>query len=214
MKWKWAIAQRLELWWWKRYLRGRAPEEYLSWKLAYWQQFIESLPLPLLHSPARILDAGCGPAGIFMAVQQHQVTAFDPLLDRYRKNLTVFDETRFPHVRFTQGTLEEGLAGQWPVVFCVNAINHVRSWEQALDSLSTMVSVGGWLVLSTDVHRRKAARDLFRLIPGDMLHPQQHCKGEYITALRKRGFTVVSEEVLTPGSIFDYWRVVAQKNPA
>lgn len=214
MQWKWAIAQRLELWWWKRYLRGRKPEDYLTWKQAYWQRFLDSLPRPVLQAPTRILDAGCGPAGIFMALPEHEVTAFDPLLDQYRTKLSVFHEDRFPNVHFEVGLLEEGLSGNWPVVFCVNAINHVRNWAKALDSLSAMVSTGGWLVVTTDVHRRKAVRNLFRLIPGDMLHPQQHCKEEYVAALRKRGFTIISEEVLTPGRIFDYWRVVAQKNPA
>jgi 2-polyprenyl-6-hydroxyphenyl methylase/3-demethylubiquinone-9 3-methyltransferase len=213
MGWKWTLAQRLELWWWKRYLRNRVSADYLSWKRDYWNGFIHTLPASLLQQPTRVLDAGCGPAGIFTVLQQHEVTAFDPLLDKYKAHLSVFDESLYPTVHFSSSTLENGVAGEWPVVFCLNAINHVQHWEASLDRLYQMVSPGGCLVLSTDAHRSTLLRNIFRLIPGDMLHPQQHTCTDYRNALTARGFVIMSEEVLTPGKVFDYWRVIAKKSP-
>ena len=63
---RWKIAQFTERLWWKNYLRGKSPEDYLRWKQNYWLNFLQACGIEqnLLHGQ-NVLDAGCGPAGIF-----------------------------------------------------------------------------------------------------------------------------------------------------
>ncbi|MEM6726326.1 MAG: class I SAM-dependent methyltransferase [Bacteroidota bacterium] len=80
--WRWRLAQAAEIRWWQRYLRKKEPESYLSWKRDYWENFLEKIQC-IVPSQAHILDAGCGPAGIFTIFPENQVTAIDPLLYHY-----------------------------------------------------------------------------------------------------------------------------------
>lgn len=215
MGWKWSLAQRLELWWWKRYLAKQSPEDYLKWKINYWQKLLVQLPAEIWpEKGAYILDAGCGPAGVFTALPNYRVTAIDPLLDRYMQQLPHFRPEDWPHVTFQQSTLELlTVATKYPLGFCFNAINHVQDWPSAIERLTASIAEGGWLVLSSDVHRKKWTKQLFRTIPGDVLHPQQHNREDYVKELQQLGWKIHWEQVIKPGRIFDYWVVVAQKSP-
>lgn len=213
---KWAIAQRLELWWWKRYLRQTSPTTYLQWKTDYWNTLLAQLPDVIWPPPSStIMEVGCGPAGSYIALSDYHIHAVDPLLDRYAQTLPHFDPTQWPNVEFDSRCIEQQLQGhQYPLVLTFNAINHVKDWTVALQQLGRHTLPGGWLVLSSDVHRYRALRQLFRLLPADALHPQQHTAAEYRAVLRSLGFTIHWEKVYKPGKVFDYWIVVAQKNPA
>ena len=68
---QWKIAQSAELRWWKNYLKDKDPDDYKKEKLAYWKKVLA--PLDSLVSNIEgldVLDAGCGPAGIFMALDK------------------------------------------------------------------------------------------------------------------------------------------------
>jgi 2-polyprenyl-6-hydroxyphenyl methylase/3-demethylubiquinone-9 3-methyltransferase len=94
MKLRWQIAQAAEIRWWKSYLKKKDTTAYRTWKTAYWKQLLSELheqPSP----DTRCLDAGCGPAGIFLALEQQRVYAIDPLLDQYQQ-LPHFQPARSP----------------------------------------------------------------------------------------------------------------------
>ena len=99
---RWHVAQWFEKMWWKRYLSKKQPEEYLDWKRSYWKRFLNDLNV---IPRDRILDAGCGPAGINIVLHDSEVWAIDPLLDEY-KALPVFNETNNANVNFLKSTLE------------------------------------------------------------------------------------------------------------
>ena len=86
MKFRWKIAQFFEAWWWRNYLRGKSIPDYLEWKRQYWWAFLEKIELNV-GPEANILDAGCGPAGIFILFPENKVTAVDPLLAIVRVEL-------------------------------------------------------------------------------------------------------------------------------
>jgi 2-polyprenyl-6-hydroxyphenyl methylase/3-demethylubiquinone-9 3-methyltransferase len=209
---RWRIAQAAELRWWKHYLRGRTPAEYLEQKRNYWINVLSAAgisPQPQQH----ILDAGCGPAGIFMALEQCRVDAVDPLLKQYEATLPHFQPADYPHVYFNNQTLETFVPeNPYSLVFCMNAINHVANWRLALDRLVSAVAPGGILVLAVDVHRRPWLRYLFRLLPFDILHPHQHHTGDYQKELNQRGLSIKQMITLRPGFIFNYVLVVARRN--
>ncbi len=211
---RWRIAQFLELRWWKRYLRGQSAAAYLRDKNAYWQRVLRELEWTV-EPHIRVVDAGCGPAGVFITVGAHQrVTALDPLLPRY-ESLDIFARAHYPRVNFLPQALEDSAnLPPFDAIYCFNAINHVRDWERSLDVLTDLARPGTRMILSSDVHRHPFLLAIFRVLPGDALHPQQHPAAEYRRALRRRGWHIERERVLRKELIFEYRAWVCEFTPA
>lgn len=210
---RWRLAQYLERRWWRRYLRAKNPDGYLRDKRAYWERTLQLLEWTVV--PGReVLDAGCGPAGIFITLhEREQVTAMDPLLDVYERDLSVFSRKDYPGVNFLTTTLERPIKdiGPFAAIYCFNAINHVSDWSLSLDKLTAMAAPGAQLLLTSDVHRHRWLLPLFRALPGDALHPQQHSAEAYRKALRDRSWQLEREVVLRETTIFNYVAWVAVK---
>ena len=56
-------------------------------------------------------------------------------------------------------------------VFCLNAINHVEDLGLCFDKLVQFTRSGGTLIVSIDAHNYQLFKHVFRLLPGDILHP-------------------------------------------
>jgi len=208
---RWKIAQKAELKWWKGYLKNKTPEEYLVWKKNYWTRFLNQIQVSIEASEC-ILDAGCGPAGIFTVLSDYQVVAIDPLLDHYEAELDHFNPEWYPAVQFKTLSLEDfDDQGQYDTIFCLNAVNHVADWEGSIRHLVQALKPGGRLILSSDVHRWGVLKPIFRLLPGDILHPQQHDAEEYREVLRSTGVQIESEQLIKREGIFDYMVWIAKK---
>jgi len=210
---QWTIAQHLEIWWWRRYLRKKEKVSYYAWKRDYWNNFLSKTKDHFrLESGMRVLDAGSGPAGIFTILQDQQVTAIDPLFESYRIHLPHFEPDDFPYVSFENCSLEDFHSSQpFDVVFCLNVINHVSRLETSIDNLSKAIIDGGFLVLSVDAHRYKWLKRIFQLFPADALHPHQQLLAYYIHLLEKHGLIVQHKELLKQQAIFGYWLIIAKK---
>lgn len=210
MKWKWKLAQAMEIRWWKYYLSGKTPEDYLQKKIAYWERVMAKAQIHL-PSGARVLDAGCGPAGIFIALPGQQVDAVDPLLGQYERSLAHFNPADYPNVRFVSMPLEDYRSDEpYDVIFCLNAINHVADINRAMNRLVAGLRPNGRLWLSIDAHRHRFLRSVFQWLPGDILHPHQYQLEEYRQMLTSRGLEVVKSIRLKPGHIFDYYLLEAK----
>lgn len=208
---RWKLAQWFEAWWWRRYLRNKPVSEYHSWKKKYWVDFLEKAKIRV-EPQHMILDAGCGPAGIFMVLPQNEVWAVDPLLEKYESQLPHFQRDRFEGVRFENVVLEKfSKPEKFDKVFCLNAINHVDDIEKCLSNLYVSLKKGGQLFLSVDAHNSPVLRTIFRLLPGDVLHPHQMDLDEYVGLTKKVGFQVLRTQLLEHESIFDYHLIVAEK---
>lgn len=210
--WKWRLAQRLEIRWWRKYLLPKDKQTYLGWKKNYWQQFLQQLQPGLqLKTGQRVLDAGCGPAGIFTALENQSVTAVDPLLNEYIK-LPHFHMDDYPHVQFIHSTIEDYKSVEaFHMVFCLNVINHVQHPLIAIRNFHQALIPSGHLVLSVDVHRHSLLKQLFRLIPADALHPHQHSLNDYRRLLLSEGFLIKQTIRLKREAVFDYYVLVAEK---
>ncbi len=210
MNLRWKIAQFFEAWWWRNYLRGKSEEDYLHWKRNYWQQFLDETgtwPAP----GDRILDAGCGPAGVFLMFQQQEVTAVDPLLRKYQSQLKFLQNGAFPSVKFVEMPLENFIPAQpFDRVFCLNAINHVADLDVCLQNLRRATAEAGSLVLTVDAHNYRVFKKIFGLIPGDILHPHQLDLSDYEQKLEKNGFKVLRTKLLDRNFFFSYHLIVAQ----
>lgn len=209
--WRWHAAQFFEFRWWRSYLSHRQPEKYLAWKGRYWTDFIEKCGFfPPSH--ANVLDAGCGPAGIFTVLKKNNVWAVDPLLHQYEARLEHFRKEDYPWVRFEVRNMESlDRADFFDVVYCLNAVNHVADWHAALSALVQVLKPGGTLVLSVDVHRHTLLKTLFRWFPGDVLHPQQHDLDDYKTWFEKSGLAPLRMFLQKKERIFEYWVLIYQK---
>lgn len=212
--WRWRLAQAAEIRWWKRYLGRQDWNSYLARKKGYWKKILDQTgawPSPGL----RVLDAGCGPAGVFTILDEYQTDAIDPLLDQYLAELPGFCPQDYPWVRFKTMTLE-GLPQiqQYDYIFCLNAINHVQDIHLSLDNLANALKTSGKLLLTVDAHRFKMLKVLFQQLPGDILHPQQYDMQDYCRLLETRGMRITTTIVLKPGRIFDYIAIYAEKPPS
>lgn len=209
MNLRWRIAQFFEKWWWRHYLRNKSEEDYLAWKRAYWQRFLNDTgtwPGP----QERLLDAGCGPAGIFIMFPEHAVTAVDPLLGKYRNQMAFLQDGRSGKVQLVTSALEH-FSDELPFdrIFCLNAINHVADPDVCLQNLRKLTAGNGRLILTVDAHNHPLLKKIFRLLPGDILHPHQLSLEDYTDKLVKCGFRIGHTKLLTRDFIFSYHLIVA-----
>ncbi|MEZ5046607.1 MAG: class I SAM-dependent methyltransferase [Chitinophagaceae bacterium] len=212
--WRWKAAQFAERKWWQQYLKNKDVSEYLVWKKAYWNTLIDKTKPYLQIKPSDVLlDAGCGPAGIFMAFPNHQITAFDPLLDHYEEELNHFSKSQYPQVEFVTSSIEDFKAHtQYDVIFCMNAINHVQHIGQSIDILIHALKPNGTLLITIDAHNMSFFKTLFRLLPGDILHPHQYDLNEYELMIRTRNCTMLHALKLKHEFFFDHYMLIARKN--
>ncbi|MCO6479538.1 MAG: methyltransferase domain-containing protein [Phaeodactylibacter sp.] len=208
---RWRAAQAAEIRWWRAYLRGKDPEEYLRRKAEYWRRVLQAAGYA--PSPgALVLDAGCGPAGIFLILAEQQVHAVDPLLEAYRSGLPHFEPSRYPHVRFFNEPLENFQPpALYDAVFCLNAINHVAGLGRSFDVLAGALKPGGKLLLSVDAHNHLFLKKVFQFLPGDVLHPHQYGLEEYRSMVEARELRVERVVRLKSGFVFDYHLMVIGK---
>ncbi len=212
MKLRWKIAQAAEIRWWQNYLSGKPEADYLQWKSSYWGKFLQQIEVKP-KANERILDAGCGPAGIFMVLDQQQVDAVDPLLDQYEAKLDHFRKAQYPHVRFFNQPLEQfDVNSEYDTVFCINAINHVADLNYCFDQLVECTRPGGRLVVSIDAHNWTLFKQVFSWVPGDILHPHQYNLKEYQEFLIQRGCSIERSVLIGEGFLFNYYVMVAKKD--
>lgn len=235
MKLRWHVAQAMEIRWWQRYLKSKTVADYHVWKRAYWQEFlekiglkkstiIEKIKLQNLENQrateggqrAMLLDAGCGPAGIFMIFEGADPTigvdALDPLLNEYEAKLPHFKKSDYPHTRFLAKPLEDLEAREkYDFIFCINAINHVADLQKSFQQLVNAAKRGATLVVSIDAHNFQPLKHLFRLIPGDILHPHQYDLQEYENMLVNCGCRVEKSVLSQKEFIFNYYILIATK---
>ena len=211
---KWKVAQATEWRWWIKYLKTKDKAEYLEWKRGYWNSLLAKAGDVLPISPgSKILDAGSGPAGIFIVLEGHTVNAVDPLLDKYAATLSQFDKADYPYVTFHNLPLEDyNGEGNFDVVFCMNAINHVSDLPGSFDIIVEQTRPGGYLVVTIDAHNHSFFKHLFRLIPGDILHPHQYDLKEYEQMLMSRGCELVKTVHLKHEFFFDHNMLILSKS--
>ena len=211
MSFRWKIAQTAELKWWKNYLSSKNVTEYLEWKRDYWRDFLTYLPFSVSEE-TRVLDAGCGPAGIFSVLSQHEVVACDPLMDQYEESLKHFDAKKYPWTNFRNLAIEDfQFEEEFDFVFSINAINHVNDLELSCQKLVKALRPGGKLIVSADAHNVNLLKKLFQIIPGDILHPHQYDRSEYRAFFEGQGISLGSGRLIKKERIFSYWLEWGQK---
>jgi len=213
---KWKVAQWAELRWWKNYLQGKNKKEYYEWKSNYWNDLLTRIK-PHFQVPENklLVDAGCGPAGIFIVLNEtkNKTVAFDPLLDNYQDKLAFFEIEEYSNTRFENCGIENfELKEKADVIFCMNAINHVSDIHLSYRNLIQQLKPGGTIVVTIDAHNHSFFKHTFRKLPGDILHPHQYDLKEYEDFLTGNGCQIVHEERIKKEFFFDHYLTVAKKH--
>lgn len=209
MRWQW--AQWFEKRWWKNYLKNKPVAEYLDWKANYWHSFLIQIEIDLPQGK-KVLDAGCGPAGIFTVLHGNEITAMDPLLDSYENELRHFSKSNYPNVNFQKRGLETiDWKAEFDYVFCLNVINHVEDIQKSVSLLADALKPGSTMVLSIDAHNFKFPKYLFRALPLDILHPHQYDLNEYISMAENAGLSCKKSVLIKSAFLFDYYALVLEK---
>jgi Methylase involved in ubiquinone/menaquinone biosynthesis len=208
------MAQYFEIRWWKRYLKDKDVDTYLVNKKKYWHRLLHQMSDTVQPVEGmKILDAGCGPAGVFIVFDKYEVKAIDPLLDQYREGLAHFTPAMYPNVKFEAIALEHfNEHEQYDLVFCINAINHVSDLDEAFLRLYNSAKKGSKLIVSIDAHNHGFFKHLFRLQPGDILHPHQYDLPEYEQMLTKLNCSILQTLLVKREFFFSHYMIVAQKN--
>lgn len=210
---RWQIAQWFELKWWENYFHAKDKSQYYQWKKNYWKNLLEKIATSVVVTESNTLaDLGCGPAGIFILFPQNKVVAIDPLLDKYENKLSFFSPSDYLNVRFQNVALEDFKSTEkMDVVFCMNAINHVSDIQKSFQILAEVAKEKGKIVVTIDAHNHTFFKQLFRLIPGDILHPHQYDLEEYENFLEENGCHVLETVNLKHEFFFDHYIIVAEK---
>lgn len=209
---RWKLAQYFEKRWWKKYLRNKTVEDYRVWKKDYWNKLLTAGEISMANY-CKILDAGCGPAGVFMVLENQQVTAVDPLLNEYEKQLIHFKKSDYKNAEFIHSPIENfKRVNYFDFIFCMNAINHVQDYETAMNNLSESLKPDGIFVMTIDAHNHSFFKHLFKAIPGDILHPHQFDLNEYKLQLMQRGVVIEKEVLLKKEFFFNHYLIVGNKN--
>ena len=207
---RWQLAQFFEFRWWKNYLRGKSPNEYLEWKREYWMDFLQSLDLKLDHISYPAIDIGCGPAGMFM-ILPGETTAVDPLLTSYQE-LPIFNQSSYAKVNFVHSSFEDFVSEkQFNTILCLNAINHFIDIEASFGKLAELSTEQGQLIISVDAHNHGFFRKLFSWVPLDVLHPHQYTLPEYEAFIEAAGFRIEKKVLSQQRFFFDYWIIKAKR---
>jgi 2-polyprenyl-6-hydroxyphenyl methylase/3-demethylubiquinone-9 3-methyltransferase len=211
---RWQFAQMLEIRWWKNYLKKKEVGDYLEWKKNYWNTFLLSIPSDLLSPGQLVLDAGCGPAGIFIVLPQHQVIGVDPLIDQYRQHLPHFRPDLSPWTEFYSTPLESFVYPKtFDLIFSLNAFNHFKDLTVSLQVLDKVLKPGGHCILTLDTHRHAWMKFILSRIPADALHPHQYNQQEYIQKILEVNphWKLVFEKTLKQEQIFNYDLLIWKK---
>jgi 2-polyprenyl-3-methyl-5-hydroxy-6-metoxy-1,4-benzoquinol methylase len=211
---RWKIAQWFELRWWRIYLHDKDKDTYLQWKKNYWQTLLDKIARDVkIDASKSVIDLGCGPAGIFIALPKNKVTAVDPLLNEYETRTQFFRQSDYANVTFVNSTIEafESKGSKYDVVCCMNAINHVHNMSHGFEQLKNLCAENGCIIVSIDAHNFSFFKYLFRLIPGDILHPHQYDLNEYINFLQSGTQQTMPPVLLKHEFFFDHYLLVAKK---
>jgi 2-polyprenyl-6-hydroxyphenyl methylase/3-demethylubiquinone-9 3-methyltransferase len=206
----------MEVLWWRFYLHKKNKSEYLRRKKMYWQQQLDDCAGAFTVAQGNtIIDMGCGPAGIFIMFPDTDVVAVDPLLDKYEATLPLFAKSDYPRVDFVTAPIETFASTKtFDFVFCLNAINHVSDIHEGFKKLADLAGEKGTIIVSIDAHNHQLLKKIFRIGPGDILHPHQFDLEEYTRFLSAQGFSVSKKIQLSKGVIFDHYILIARRKIA
>jgi 2-polyprenyl-6-hydroxyphenyl methylase/3-demethylubiquinone-9 3-methyltransferase len=126
--------------------------------------------------------------------------------------LPFFKKSDYPNCTFVKSGIENFTTQNlFDVVFCMNAINHVYDIEKSFEVMDKCCRKNGIVVMSIDAHNFSFFKHLFRLVPGDALHPHQYDLKEYASFLTEWKFCIEQTILIKKNFFFDHFVLIAVK---
>ena len=159
--------------------------EWLRVRRHTWASLLDSLKCEVAFDGSkRILDIGCGPTSIFLALREGEKYAVDPNLDRlFELHPFMKDIEEYEDVNFVSRPLEEVVFDrQFDLVFVINMLDHVGALQQVVDKVDELLAPSGTLVIVVDCYADRAVRNIMSFFGVDLPHPH-HFLAEDIVRL-------------------------------
>jgi len=187
----------------------------LSSKKIYLRRILQMLGLDVDTLKGKtVLNVGCGPAGMFILLNESNVTALDPLLDKYDQTLASFNKSDYPHTRFISRLVEEYSPTQkYDFIFAINMLDHVNNLTQTAMVLhSALKAEDGQLIVLVDSHRSRLLKLLMKIIPVNPLHPNSLSLEDYLKIFQNHNLTCTRQLIFAKKLFFDYQLLVFRKD--
>ncbi|MFP4058394.1 MAG: class I SAM-dependent methyltransferase [Candidatus Brocadiia bacterium] len=193
----WNRAQKGQRDFWLK-ARTRRTEGDPEKRRDFWNQYLHLIRRHRPFRPGdRVLDLGCGPAGIITPVdptcERHGV---DPLMDFFRREYALSPAIHYHQQQGESLAFEDGF---FQVVTCVNVLDHTRDWQAVLREIHRVLEPGGYFLLELDTFRgfeyyRKGFKRWTRMVRRRIeKHPHTLRIRDVTGAVRRIGFQIVEQ---------------------
>ena len=164
----------------------------------FWNEYLDVIRRHRPFQPGdRVLDVGCGPAGIITAVEDFcERYGVDPLMDFFGGE---YELSPAIHYSQQQGETLDFEDGFFQAVACVNVLDHTRDWQAVLREIGRVLAPGGCFLLELDTFRgfeyfRKRFKRWTRIVRGRIeKHPHTLRIRDVTRAARRAGFEIIEQ---------------------
>lgn len=175
---RWGLAINEEECMWKRACHVVSSIEGQRRIIEYWSNVLDMMPFKIKPDD-RILDIGCGPAGILLAINSGTKYGIDPLMDKYMKDFDLPTDCHWIASKIEDFEPQE----QFNIIFAWNSLDHVHDLDEAAHSIKNLLSNNGHLVISVWCHTTKLFKYYFQAFNRhiDKFHPHQITDTDILT---------------------------------
>ena len=159
--------------------------EFLRLRRHTWASLVGLLKGDIaFDSSKRVLDIGCGPTSIFLALSGGKKYVVDPTLERlFQLHPFVREVEEYRDVNFVSRPIEETIFDQqFDLIFTINALDHVGALKPVVDKIDELLAPGGILVIIVDCYADRTVRNIMSFFDVDLPHPH-HFIAEDITRI-------------------------------
>lgn len=148
--------------------------EYLGLRRHTWSKLLDLLKDEIaFDSLKRVLDIGCGPTSIFLALRGGEKYVVDPTLNHlFNLHPFVREVEEYIDVNFVSSTIEDTTFDKpFDLIFTINSLDHVGALKPVIDKIDELLAPGGFLVVIVDCYADRAARNIMTFFDADLPHP-------------------------------------------
>jgi len=155
--------------------------EYLRLRKDTWASLVDLLKDEItLNGAQRVLDIGCGPTSIFLAIREGEKYVVDPTLERlFQLHPFVREVKEYRDVHFISSPVEEATFDKkFDLIFTINSLDHVGALRPVINKIDDLLAPGGRLVVIVDCYADRAVRNIMSFFDVDLPHPHHFIAGD------------------------------------
>ena len=168
---RWLAAHKIEE---AALVRAEDITEFLRLRRHTWASLVDLLKGEIaFDSSKRILDIGCGPTSVFLALRGGEKYVVDPTLERlFQLHPFMREVEEYRDVNFVSRPIEETTFDkQFDLIFTINALDHVGALKPVIDKIDELLTACGILVIIVDCYADRAVRNIMSFFDVDLPHP-------------------------------------------